>query len=201
VAGPELQEPRIAPAEGSENGSGSLGGTPVHVQLGDHSYAVYAQRVGYLENRIGSTVSKLGTLNIEGVEELVTSLGGSAYGLLKVFIPRLMPEHEFRGYPTEEAHAAREYDERYDKSPSFAQIVTAFQTAMRVNRFDLFGSLKNLLSPELLRAMTNKAVAESVQRGLPSPSGSSTSTPDTTSTPSGTTAPTSIENSDSPSPA
>lgn len=165
-----------------------------HAVLGEHSYAVYAQRIGYLENRLGSTLGKIVQGDITA-DSMMTFALANAHGLLKVFIPKLMPLHEFRGYASAAAMEAGDYDEAADTSPDTPQIVGAFQLAMKVNRFDLFGNLGKLLDADLLRAALSAQMASRLT-GDSSAIESSTTTPPTTSTPSGATSPTSTENAD-----
>lgn len=175
-------------------GGQEAGGTEPHAILGEHSYPVYPQRIGYLENKLGKTLGKLIEGNIAS-DSLLSFLLGNAYELLRVFIPRLMPEHEFRGYRTAEDLAAGNYDADADASPSNPQIVEAFQLVMRVNRFDIFGSLGKLVDADLLRGLLSAQMAARLT-GDGSAIESSTTIPATTSTDSGTTSPTSTESAD-----
>jgi hypothetical protein len=159
-----------------------------HVRLGEHDYAVYPQKIGYLENKLGRFIEALTGDSATSTDSIVDFLGDKAYDVLHVFLPRLMPEYEFRGYRSQEAFDARDYDPEGDASPSFPEIVEAMQTCMRVNRFDLFGHLGKLVDEETRGALVAMAVARST--GGLSPTESSTTTPPTTSTDSGTTAPT-----------
>jgi hypothetical protein len=170
-------------------------GTPV--VLGDHTYTVYPQRIGYLENRLGKWISTLTNANVEG-DDILAMLGDQVYGLLKVFIPKLMPYHEFRGFPSVADMESGNYDEAADASPSPDQIVVAFEVVTAVNRFDLFKHVGKLVDPHLLRAQATAMVAERLT-GPSSVIESSTTTPDTTSTSSGTTPPTSTTSEGSPS--
>jgi hypothetical protein len=159
--------------------------TDTHVTLGEHSYAVYPQKIGYLENRLGKSVETLLTQGIEGTEDVVSALGGAAYNVLRVFIPRLMEEHEFRGYRSAAALEAGDYDPEADASPSFPQIVGAFETVTRVNRFDLFSHLGKLVGPQMREALTALVVARMTEpepelTGGSSQIESSTTTPPTT---------------------
>jgi hypothetical protein len=175
-----------------ENGAPAIqhGGAPTKVRLGEHEYPVYPQRIGYLERKLGDVFGTLLDADVQG-GSIMDLLGGRAYRTLIVFIPRLMPEYEFRGYPTQEAFEAKEYDESYDKSPSFPEIEAAFRAAMRVNRLDLFGHLKALVGPELLQAVTQQAVATTItgrsSTGLPSDSSPTTESDPTSSGTTGAT--------------
>lgn len=128
---------------------GAVSNTPIgRVQLGDHTYAIYEQRIGYLENRLKRDLGVLIGAELEGRSPL-DALGHSAYKVLRVFIGgRMMPEWEFRGYPTEEAWKAGDHDERYDKSPGARQIRAAIKTCAEVNSLDFFGALRKLFSEE-----------------------------------------------------
>lgn len=165
-----------------------------HAVLGDHSYAVYAQRIGYLENRLGATLGKLVQGDVDA-DSMMSFALANGHALLKVFIPKLMPLHEFRGYASVAAMEAGDYDEAADSSPDAPQIVAAFKLAMKVNSFDLFGSLGKLLDADLLRSALSAQMAARLTGGS-SATESSTTTLATTSTPSGATSPTPTESAD-----
>ena len=148
-----------------------------------HVLPCYPQRHAYIENRIGKRFGDLlaGAAELDGgdAETVVRSIGTQAYELLCALIPNLakrVPEHEFRGYGSRDAYEAGEYDERDDRSPTFPQIVAAFETAIKVNRFDLFAALKQFVDPKLLRAELSLWLTERLSTGSqnsPTPSGES----------------------------
>jgi hypothetical protein len=169
-----------------------------HVTLGEHTYPVYAQRIGYLENRLGSTLGQLVEANFDS-GSIIGFLGKSGYDVLRVFIPRLMPEWQFRGYRSESDFEQGNYDAEADAGVTLPEVITAFEVVMKVNRFDLFKHVGKLIDPDLLRGLMNATVAERLTGGG-SLIESATTTPPTTSTPSSPTSQTSTENPDSPSP-
>lgn len=173
-------------------------GTGPHVRLGEHDYPVYAQRIGYLENRLGSTFGQLVEAQVDS-GSIVSFLGGSAYNVLRVFIPRLMPEWQFRGYRSEADFESGNYDAEADAGVTLPEVIDAFEVVMKVNRFDLFKHVGKLVDPDLLRSLMNATVAERLTGGG-SQIESATTTPPTTSMTSGTTPPTPTETPDSPSP-
>jgi hypothetical protein len=148
------------------------------IQLGQHEVPVYPQRHAYLTNRLGRFVDVLGSSwdGAGGVDDVVRLLGGSVYDVLCALIPNLgnkMPEYEFRGFGSREAMDEGVYDEREDKSPTLPEIIVAFETAARVNRFDVFKALKGLVDPKLLRAELSLKVSEALSTGSPSSPGTS----------------------------
>lgn len=182
------------------NGDGGHG-LPAEVTFGppenEVTVPVYPQRHAYLTNRLGRTFADFA----ESGEDMTTEnfaafLGGQAYGVLAALIPALparMPAHVFNGYPSAEAMEAGDYDESTDASPTFPQIVAAFETAWRVNRFDVLGKLKALVDPTLLQAWIRVQLTErlsTTSASEPPPSGES----DRTS--SGATDPTPGPNAD-----
>lgn len=176
-------------------------GTPV--PLGDHTYTVVPQKMGRIRSRLIPQFRGLDQLlNLEGasVDTLLDEGMERAHALMLVFIPDLMPLHEFCGYSTSEAQKAGEYHEGSDHGPDFPQLRNAFETCLRVNSFDLLGHLKNFFSPELIRAVVQERLLDEVVKARESQTGSSTTTsstsgPDLESTPSGTTLPISTANS------
>lgn len=164
------------------------------VTLGEHTYTVYEQRIGHLENKLKKTFGKLVEAKIDGSDELLGAfVTGPAYKILRVFVPKLMPEWEFNGYPTEEAWRAGEYEERYDKSPGPTQIRRAMEAGMRVNSIDLFKHIAGFFSETTRHAIVDEMVLAGIammkQSGLRLPSASVPIT-DGPSTTSGMTDPT-----------
>ena len=188
-----------------------LNGTGTAVALGEQSYAVIPQKIGRLRSRLGVELRNLETLTQMGEDASFDGLIGSslerAHGILEVFIPDLMPLHEFCGFSTREAYDAQDYHEASDHGPDLTQLRVAFDTCMKVNSLDLLGHLKNVFGPDLIRAVVQEQVLTRVRAALPeamedsSPMPSSTSTPSTSgpeseSTISGTTPPTASASAD-----
>lgn len=128
--------------------------TAREVTLGQHRYLVLPQKIGYLLHRLGSRVQEVLEAEVSGVEGAAI-VGAKAHGLLSVFIPGLMPLHEFLGYASGEAMAAGDYSEATDVSPEPLQIKEAFKAASDVNGGEVLGHLKALLGP----ALTERAIA------------------------------------------
>lgn len=174
--------------------------------LGDKTYHVVAQRKAYLKKKLPQAFS----FDLQGIDQdagwgaILAMMDENAYRLLRVFIPDLMPEHEFAGYGSEIAWKEDDYNEAQDYSPTIPQVRRAVSVCAEVNGLDLVKHLKNFISPDLIRAFTTSQIADLATRT--SENFSATSTPDTLSTTSGTTDPTpealtEQENGDSPSPA
>src|SRR5262245_6148845 len=171
------------------------------VRLAAHEYPIVPQRIGYLRSKLGVALGNLDQLGLEG-ENIVDVLGDRAYGVLKVFVPGLMPEWEFMGFATQEAMDGNDYDEQYDKSPSLKEIKTAFLAAAEVNEIDLLKHLGKLIGPEVIRGYVAGVLVdnlESRRQTSDSPSSSAPSTEPTPSMTSGTTLPTSNDQQGSPS--
>lgn len=152
------------------------------VELGEHTYEVIPQRIAYINDKLGS-IGDLLDLDFSGDEGFILALGDNAYRLLKVFIPDLMPEWEWRGYASPTAAEQGQYDKDGDRSPTVEQIVEAFNTAMKANRLDLFQQLGKLVGADFIRSALRAQIAGSVLANSPSSSaGSTESTPGTSST-------------------
>ena len=171
------------------------------VVLGDHQYHPVAQRFGRIKKNLGSEMAGLTDLAFDGIGDFIGQGLERAHRVLQVFIPDLMPVWEFCGYASREAWEDPEQEEADDVGPTFPEVADAFSVVMKVNRFDLFKQLGNVVSPELIRAYLNQQVAENLGRTRSLESSSSTSGPDTPSTTSGTTSPTEASSGASPSPA
>jgi hypothetical protein len=156
------------------------------VMLGDKSYEVAPQRIGYLRSRLGVALGNLDQLGLEE-SNVVNALGNRVHAVLNVFIPDLMPEWEFAGFPTKEAQEKGEYDEQYDKSPSPPEIRAAFMAAAEVNEIDLLKHVGKLIGPNVIRGYVAGVLADSLenQRRMSASASSSVAT-DTPSTKSGT---------------
>jgi hypothetical protein len=165
------------------------------ITLGQHSIPCYPQKHAYITNRVG----RFGDALVDGLDAsdlggVIDALGAKAYELLCALIPNLgkrIPEYEFRGYASKEAMDAGEYDEAQDNSPTFPEIINAFETAVRVNRFDVLGALKGLVDPKVIKVKLNEAILDwNGSESLPSDSDGSEA-----SKSSGTTPPTSDDES------
>lgn len=163
------------------------------VELGGHSYVIVPQRVGRLKKLLGRQLGDI-TEIATGEGDLLDVGLEKAHSILGVFIPDLMPLHEFCGYSSESAFNDPEADESDDVGPSFPEIVAAYEVIVAVNRFDLFKHLGKLVSPTLLRSIIQQEVGRTLMTpGTTNGSASSSATPgpDTPSTTSGTPSPTS----------
>lgn len=195
------------------------------VKLGQHTYTVVAQRHAYLERKLGNELGSVLALAGGDAANLVASGSVGYHGLLSVFIPDLMPLHEWRGFATQKTYEDTElfkssggeqgsdqYDEEADHSPDLDQMVDAFQAVAEVNRIDLLGKLKELVGPdffasdlwtalrargelEVMKQLTKPAAGGSGSESLQPPSGES---PPTTG---GTPSPTPASSGAGPSPA
>lgn len=181
-----------------------------HVELGTlpdgqvpHNLPVYPQTWPRIVNKIGRLYDRVrdsGTA-FEGdidAAALIFMLGGHTYEALCIFIPNLperLPEHEFAGYGSADAFAAKDYDERQDKAPTFPQLIAAFETCFQVNGGKRFlDMLKGVFDPKLLRAEMSLALSEwRESRSIGSPSSLSTSDGSNPQTSSGTSDQTSDE--------
>jgi hypothetical protein len=167
--------------------------------LGAHEYDVRPQKIGYLINRLGSRLQEALEAELDGVDGAAL-IGAKSHDVLTVFIPDLMPVHEFLGYASDEAMRAGDYSEAADVSPEPLQIKDAFKAASDVNGGEVLGHLKALLGPALTQravAAITAAVSESARSTIsghsptsPPPSGASDPTN------SGTSAPTSPSSAD-----
>lgn len=171
---------------------------PTEVTLGDVTVPVYPQRHAYLANRIGPAITQAISRG-EGLtaDMFAGQAAEAAYDALSALIPNLaarMPRYQFCGYGSKAAYDEDHYVEEDDKSPSLPEIIDAFKVGIRVNGLDEVAKLGKVLDTRLLKAMLNKAVADTItSTSSPSASGASESMS------SGVPTPTSTESEDSPS--
>src|SRR3954451_5604101 len=163
----------------------------VTVTLGARDYEVVAQSLPYIKHHLGPVLSGLADESIDGsnVLDLITS---KAYEILRVFIPDLMPEHEWNGLDE-----VGEYDDAIaQRAPTPPQIKTAVEVIAELNGFDLVKGVTKLVDPTLLREMIDGALRESMSLGSPtssapnirrSASTTSSTTPDRAPLPPGVT--------------
>lgn len=176
---------------------------PAKVELGSDTYEVVPQPWVYLQHEIREFGSGLGDLesfsDVGDIDTVVGELGDRAWELIRIFIPDLMPKHRFMGYRSADAMEEGTYDEEAArKAPTFAQIIDAVETSLRVNRLDVIKRLKSVFPTDLIEAEIRRALAgKLIERSSggttassisPSPNGESPSTP-------------SIETSPTPQPA
>lgn len=140
-------------------------------------FPVIPQPLAYLEKHLGDVFGVLGTADTpddlaevppprpgrQGLGEIT----GPGYDILRVFIPTLMPEHEFRGFPSREAFERGEYDEQTARmAPTIPEIANAFQVVFLVNRIDIVKHLGKVVSPELIQAFVKQAIGDSISELL-----------------------------------
>lgn len=169
------------------------------VSLGGHTYEVVPQRVGRLKKHLRIQLTDLDTLTGNIIDVGLER----AHGILTVFIPDLMPLHEFLGFPSESVMNDPEGEEADDLGVTWPEITSAYTAIMQVNQFDLLSHLGKLIDPALIRNFISMRMLDLMSpeeaetpSGPTSDSSSSASTPglQSGSTTSGTTPPTSESN-------
>lgn len=185
-------------AEQRPAANGTIAGSP-SVVIGGKNYLIVPQRVGRLKKRLKrefETLSDIGGREVTGILDLGLE---KAHGILAVFIPELMPLHEFLGFRSQEEMDDEDAEEHDDLGATVPEIDYAIRICLKVNRFDLAGALGKLISPDLIRAFLNKQVSDLIMGTMEEPTTTSPSTSATPglatpSTTSGTTPPTSEMN-------
>lgn len=175
----------------------------ITVNLGGHEYRVVEQRLGRIERKLRVIFEVFGSGDIEGAAGVDTA---TLHEALRVFIPDLMPEWEFRGYPSEaafervKAGEPREGDHGdadTDHSPTVPEIIAACEAVYTVNGGDrLARFFGKFVKPEVLKATISARLADWAagpevaaatisppSSSLPSPNGGSTPTTSTTRVP------------------
>jgi hypothetical protein len=143
------------------------------VKLGDHTYNLVPQRHAYLQRRLGALMEQLSGIEDIAGAAILDSLGDQLYQFMRIFIPDLMPEWEYKGYGIEEAMEADEYVEINDHSPAWADEVAAIEVALRVNRLDLIKHVAKLIDQlgmrDFIRAQLKIAIGDFTAQRLPAP--------------------------------
>lgn len=168
------------------------------VKLGEHDYVVFPQKIGYLMHKLGPQLQTILEAEIEGLDG-IDMVAAKTHEVLRIFIPDMMPLHEFLGYASAEALEAGDYDENLDRSPEPLQVKAAFVAASDVNGGEVFKHLKALLGPVLTQrvaaAITAAVASRTPSLTSPTPESSPTSPPtsgESAQTSSGTAPPTSV---------
>lgn len=109
------------------------------VRIGDHVIPVVAQRHARLRR----------LLSAEDFEKIMSAdYASESYRVLSILIPELpraIPLWEWEGYGSQDAMDRDEYVEDADQSPTTAEIVDAFETALMVSGADRLGKIVNLV--------------------------------------------------------
>lgn len=109
------------------------------VTIGDHTLPVAPQRHARLRRM----------LSAEDFEKVLSGdYSSESYRVLSILIPKLpeeIPLYEWEGYASKEAMDNDQYDESTDRSPTTAEIVDAFETAIMVSGADRLGKIVNLV--------------------------------------------------------
>lgn len=194
-----------APTKLTRNSRVDLNGAGTPIALGDQTYSVIPQRIGRLRSQLMPMFRNMDSFlpSFEGasIDSILDQGMERVHSVLIVFIPDLMPMHEFCGFSTVDAYEAGDYHEGSDHGPDLPQLRVAFETCFKVNSLDLLGHLKNVFSPELIRALIQEQVLGKMQevrqdsQTEPSTTSSSTSGPEPESTTSTTPPQTSVESS------
>ncbi len=164
------------------------------ITIGAHEYTVVAQPLAYLEMELGDVFAGLSGVDkpadlADVVTENATStdtpaarqgfgeVAGPGYDILKVFIPDLMPEYEFRGFASEDAFANGVRDRAAARcAPTVPQVVEAFEVIFKVNRLDVVKHLGKVIPKGLVEKFLKQAIGDSVSAlllsSLPEPGAS-----------------------------
>lgn len=160
----------------------ALDASTEYVRLGAHTYEIHPQPLPYLRHHLGSLFEQLETDGVEDAEDLLSFVSGKFYETLKVFIPDLMPRHEWEGYESEVAFEGGLYsDEWARKAPDGQQVRRALTVCFEVSGLDVWKTFGKLLDPTLLRATVTRYVAGFLSSNLQSASSPQAPTPSTTS--------------------
>lgn len=160
---------------------------PIKITLGAHTYTVEEQPMPYLEMEFEEFAQRFqGVSSPEDLADVVVmqdgspadvpagrkgfgQIAGPGYDVLRVFIPDLMPEWEFRGYASEAAFQAGVRDRETARlGATVPQIKRAFEAVFLVNELDVLKHLGKVVPAELIQAFAKKAVGDSVSELLSS---------------------------------
>lgn len=154
------------------------------VKLGRHIYEVVPQPLPLLKRNLGrmfEEITSMGDVDAQNIGAVIT---GRAWDILKVFLPDLMPLHEWEGYASQAQMEADDPDEDIMRSAQTGpQVKTAIALCMKANGLDVWKTLGKLVDPTLLRAKVTAMLAESLSTSSPRGSSPRAPTPSTTSSP------------------
>lgn len=137
---------------------------PQKIKLGAHDYTVRPQPIGYLMNSLGPELQAALESQVEGIEG-ARWLGAKAHEVLRVFIPELMPLHEFLGFASEETMLAKQYEREHDRSPDAPQVKGAFKAVKTVNGGEVLDALKAVLGPAVTQKLSGFILTKVTESG------------------------------------
>ncbi len=154
------------------------------VRLGNHTYEVVPQPIALVKHDLADVFDGLtaGEIDASNIGAFFT---GGMHTFLKVFIPDLMPVHEWEGYQSAEAMKAGVLDRDVARmlSPQGPQVKLAMRVALKVNGLDGYKSLAALVDPTTRQVITAKALRWLESAISASESSAPALTPSTTSSP------------------
>lgn len=160
--------------------------TGITIKLGPREHRVVPQSIGRIERKLRPIIA------LFNADDPTSADPALIHEVLQVFIPDVMPLHEFRGYPSAEAMEKGEAgDPEADNSPTVPEVEDAIETIFTVNGGDrlarFFGRFVN---EEVLKGTVSTALATwAASAGSPSlPSGNGDSASTTSTTPALTSA-------------
>ncbi len=162
----------------------SLDDPTEHVKLGQHVYEIVPQPLPYLKRHLGEVFESLTGAEIDA-SNIGAFITGRAWDLLKVFIPDLMPLHEWEGFASPAAMEGDLYDEETVRrlAPTPPQVKTAVLLCMKVNAIDAYKALGRIVDPTVLRPRITAILLDFLQQSSANVSSAPARTPSMTSSP------------------
>lgn len=164
------------------------------VQLGTTAYEVIPQPVPFLKADLGEAFAALTANPDLDVSNVGAAFTGGIHGVLKVFIPDLMPVHEWEGYGSAEAMATGVLDRELARrlAPTGPQIKLALRVSLKVNGLDGYRALWAMVDPTTRQVLVSKVLRkfETFLESTPSASDSSPPVPTPSMTSSSPASPT-----------
>lgn len=131
------------------------------VRLGSHIYEVVPQPLPLLKRDLADLFAGLlagRDITADNIGEFVT---GSIRDVLAIFLPDLMPLHEWEGFATKAAMEANMLDRDWarEHAPTGPQARFAIDVCFKSNSLDAWKLLGKLVDPTLLRAWATRQLA------------------------------------------
>lgn len=160
------------------------------IRLGSHIYEVVPQPLPLLKRDLADLFDGIaagGDITADNIGEYVT---GSMRDILGVFLPDIMPLHEWEGYPTKAAMEGNLLDRDWarEHAPTGPQVRLAITVCFKSNGLDAWKLLGKLVDPTLLKSWITRQVAGFLSQ--PSVSESSPPAPTASTTSSSAESPT-----------
>lgn len=129
------------------------------VQLGPAFYEVIPQPIPYLRRAMPVVFASLSEEEVtaDNLGELLTQ---KPYELLSIFLPDIMPMHEWEGFRSADAMETGDFDVVTARkiAPTGPQVRSAIMVCFRANGLDIWQHIGRFVDPTMLKPLIQRAI-------------------------------------------